>query len=154
MRVIKEAIVHCSDSTFGDAALIDSWHKERGWSGIGYHHVICNGSRTKGAEYDPGLDGAIQPGRPIETMGAHVKGHNAHSIGICLIGTRHFTSPQLKTLTTLLCELMDRYGLLLEDIHCHYEYDPGKSCPNLSVDVIRGLVRGGAIGKAMGQKRA
>lgn len=144
MRQIREAIVHCSASTFGSAAVIDEWHKERGWSGIGYHFVICNGSLTKG-EYDPELDGLVQYGRGIERAGAHVKGHNSHSIGICLIGVRHFTGPQLQALSTLLCELMDRYGLLLEDVHCHYEYNHAKTCPNLTVEFVRGLVRGGAM---------
>ena len=45
MREIKKIIIHCSDSEFGDAALIDKWHKERGWTGIGYHYVILNGCR-------------------------------------------------------------------------------------------------------------
>lgn len=31
-------------------------------------------------------DGLIEEGRPLTMAGAHAKGHNAHSIGICLIG--------------------------------------------------------------------
>ncbi len=40
---------------------------------VGYHYVIT-------------LNGVIQHGRPIEEIGAHVKGHNQNSIGICYIG--------------------------------------------------------------------
>ena len=43
VREIKKVIIHCSDSDFGTASVIDGWHKERGWDGIGYHYVITNG---------------------------------------------------------------------------------------------------------------
>lgn len=45
----------------------------RGWSDIGYHHVIR-------------LDGIIETGRPIGRPGAHIYGFNANSIGIVYIG--------------------------------------------------------------------
>lgn len=76
MRKITEIIVHCSATAefrdFG-AADIDRWHRAQGWDCIGYHYVVK-------------LDGTVQEGRPIERMGAHCKGHNANSIGICYIG--------------------------------------------------------------------
>ncbi|MGN1307100.1 MAG: N-acetylmuramoyl-L-alanine amidase [Faecousia sp.] len=76
MRKISEIIVHCSATAefrdFG-AADIDRWHRAQGWDGIGYHYVVK-------------LDGTVQEGRPLERMGAHCKGHNANSIGICYIG--------------------------------------------------------------------
>ena len=39
-----EIILHCSDSEFGNAAIITKWHalpkpNGRGWSNIGYHYV-------------------------------------------------------------------------------------------------------------------
>jgi hypothetical protein len=37
MRAIKQIIIHCSDSEFGNVIQIDRWHRERGWKGIGYH---------------------------------------------------------------------------------------------------------------------
>ena len=76
MRQIKEIIVHCADTPEGrddKAADIKRWHKAQGWSDIGYHYVID-------------IDGTIEPGRPLETAGAHCTGHNANSIGICYIG--------------------------------------------------------------------
>lgn len=76
MRKINEIIVHCSATAefrdFG-AADIDRWHKAQGWDCIGYHYVVK-------------LDGTVQEGRPVERMGAHCKGHNANSIGVCYIG--------------------------------------------------------------------
>ena len=76
MREISEIIVHCSatrESQHIDASTIDKWHKERGWKGIGYHYVVL-------------LDGIIEYGRPVIQVGAHCKGHNSNSIGICYIG--------------------------------------------------------------------
>ena len=77
MRDIDKIIIHCSATQEGkeiSAATIDEWHKKRGWRGIGYHYVI-------------GLDGMIEYGRPITETGAHVKGHNKGSIGICYRST-------------------------------------------------------------------
>jgi len=76
MRTIKEIIVHCAATIEGakfDVDDIDRWHKDRGWSGVGYHYVIT-------------LNGSIQVGRKHEKIGAHAKGHNRYSIGVCYIG--------------------------------------------------------------------
>lgn len=76
MRRIDEIIIHCSDSPEGrndKAEDIRKWHKQRGFSDIGYHYVID-------------LDGTVEKGCPIEQAGAHCTGHNRNSIGICYIG--------------------------------------------------------------------
>ena len=76
MRDIDKIIIHCSatpEGVFFDASRIDKWHRDRGWSGIGYHYVIL-------------LDGTIEYGRDIKKTGAHTLGHNTGSIGICYIG--------------------------------------------------------------------
>ena len=76
MRNINKIIVHCTATKEGKAfnvADITRWHKQRGFVTIGYHWVVL-------------LDGTIQQGRAEMTMGAHCKGHNANSIGICYIG--------------------------------------------------------------------
>jgi len=85
VRVIDTIVIHQSDSAFGTASLIDERHRARGWSGIGYHRVILNGWVTE-TEFRPECDGMIQAGRALECVGAHVRGHNETSIGICLIG--------------------------------------------------------------------
>lgn len=125
MRKITEIIVHCSDTPAGRddrAADIKRWHtKERGWSDIGYHYVID-------------LDGTIEPGRPIETAGAHCTGHNANSIGICYVGgcdekmkpkdTR--TDAQKASLVLLLKYLRSRYPQAR--IYGHRDFSD-KACP-------------------------
>ena len=77
MRDISEIIVHCSATPKGravDTAEIRRWHVEDNkWSDIGYHFVVE-------------LDGDIGVGRPQERSGAHCKGKNATSIGVCYVG--------------------------------------------------------------------
>ncbi len=76
-RTTKYIVVHCSATTPAQdigAAEIRKWHVEdNGWSDIGYHQVIRR-------------SGAIELGRPLHVAGAHVKGFNAESVGVCLVG--------------------------------------------------------------------
>jgi N-acetylmuramoyl-L-alanine amidase len=143
MREVKKIILHCSDSDYGTASLIRKWHtKERGWSDIGYHYVITNGVQESCRPYKPEDDGVIQDGRPLEIQGAHVKGHNSDSIGICLIGTHHFTAKQLyDALPTLLQILLATYELTYADVYGHNEFDPHKTCPNFNVNTLRNLFK-------------
>ena len=77
MRQIKEIIIHCSATREGQAIPVETikkWHVEgRGWSDIGYHFYID-------------INGGIHKGRDISRAGAHCKGHNRYSIGICYCG--------------------------------------------------------------------
>jgi len=77
MREINKIIVHCSatrENENFEVSEIRKWHVEgRGWSDIGYHFYID-------------LYGQIHKGRDIAKMGAHCKGHNRNSIGICYCG--------------------------------------------------------------------
>lgn len=76
-RNIEYIVVHCSATTPSmdiGAHEIRRWHtEERGWSDIGYH-LVCR------------RDGTVEAGRPIERPGAHVKGYNHSSIGVCWVG--------------------------------------------------------------------
>lgn len=83
---------------------IDSWHRARGFLGIGYHFVIKR-------------DGTIEEGRPHDTIGAHVSGHNHNSLGICMVGgiddkgkpENNFTDAQFHALKVLLAGLTNLY---------------------------------------------
>lgn len=144
MRKINEIIVHCSDSEWGDAKIIDEWHKERKWKGIGYHYVICNGFLTycsyKNKKRKNKDDGILQTGRPIEEIGSHVKGRNSNSIGICLIGKKDFTDKQFDSLMKLMYKLLIDYPIGL-NIYGHYETKSGakqgKTCPNIDMPILR-----------------
>ena len=76
MRKIDKIIVHCSATPKGkhfSADTIRSWHLERGFSDIGYHYIVH-------------LDGTMEYGRMVDVQGAHCKGENKSSIGVCYIG--------------------------------------------------------------------
>ena len=136
---INKIIVHCSDSEFGDVELIDRWHKERGWDGCGYHYVITNGIRRHGDQFDLAADGVIETGRDLKTVGAHCRGQNRNSIGVCLIGKRHFTGNQLLLALPNLLLMLGDLGLETEDIHGHCEFSK-KTCPNIDPRLIRQMV--------------
>ncbi|MCH5346258.1 MAG: N-acetylmuramoyl-L-alanine amidase [Muribaculaceae bacterium] len=131
MRKIDKIIIHCSATPEGrdyTVAQIRDWHvRGNGWSDIGYHYVIYR-------------DGSIHPGRPVGVAGAHTKGHNAHSIGICLIGgcaadgktpkdTR--THAQRVALVNLVKQLKATYGPDVT-VHGHNEF-AAKACPSFNV---------------------
>ena len=128
MRDINKVIIHCSATPEGRDVSLDTirqWHIKRGWSDIGYHYVIL-------------INGTIQEGRPVERAGAHCKGHNANSIGVCYVGgvdqdmkpkdTR--TPAQKIAMQKLLFELTDRYKGAT--IHGHNEFS-SKACPSFDV---------------------
>ena len=77
MRQINKIIVHCSATREGENYTVDtirSWHVDgRGWSDIGYHFYID-------------IYGEIHKGRDISRIGAHTKGLNRNSIGVCYCG--------------------------------------------------------------------
>jgi len=137
---IKKIIIHCSDSNFGDVKLIDKWHKERGWSRCGYHYVITNGIIEAGKSYDPEMDGKVQQGRPLDQIGAHCKGHNEDSIGICLIGKHHFTGKQLYGSLPDLIFQLKVLGVFASNIFGHCEFS-AKTCPNIDPALIRKITQ-------------
>ncbi|MDQ6974820.1 MAG: N-acetylmuramoyl-L-alanine amidase [Mariprofundaceae bacterium] len=120
-RTIHKIIIHCADTPSGKdfhAADIDRWHKERGWRCIGYHFVIT-------------LDGTVENGRSVDEIGAHCKGHNHDSIGICLIGSHQFTVQQWQALQQLVCELEANHPTA--EVYGHNEFNSHKTCPNFYV---------------------
>ena len=125
MRSINMIVVHCS-ATRADCALttedLETIHRRRGFRGIGYHYYIRR-------------DGTVVNTRALELVGAHAKGHNAHSIGICYEGgltasgqpadTR--TLHQKASLVALLRELKRVFPRAL--IVGHHDLNPMKACP-------------------------
>lgn len=76
MRFINLIVVHCSatrcDRCYTEHDLTTD-HLRRGFSGAGYHFYIRK-------------NGDIKSLRPLSLPGAHVRGWNAGSIGVCYEG--------------------------------------------------------------------
>ena len=77
----------------------------------------------------------------MKEAGAHCKGHNKDSIGICLVGgikdstknepVNDYTDKQWETLKSIVLELKAKYPNARIVGHCDYE--PKKTCPNFDV---------------------
>ena len=107
-----KVIIHTSKSKFGNAALIDYWHRNppNNYNRIGYNLVILNGYLDNSTDFIKFYDGLIETGRRFGTTGAHCKGHNK-SIGICLIGEPgNYSMRQLKSLDQSLLILKEMYN--------------------------------------------
>jgi len=130
MRPIRKIVIHCAATPEGQDVKLEAirrYHVEqRGFSDVGYHWVIE-------------LDGTVRQGRPEWAIGAHVKGENLDSIGICYVGglsadgrqprdTR--TPAQRRALIDLVRQIKERYGPLT--VHGHREY-ANKACPSFDV---------------------
>lgn len=130
MRHIDEIIIHCSATPEGKDYTVDQirdWHvRGNGWQDIGYHYVIYR-------------DGSVHEGRPEGMIGAHTRGHNARSIGVCYVGgcaadgktpkdTR--TPAQRKALKDLVRRLLEKYPGAT--VHGHNEF-ARKACPSFDV---------------------
>ena len=128
MRNINLIVVHCSDSDIAahdNINVVRQWHIDRGFNDIGYHYFIHR-------------NGTISIGRPLAMQGAHVKGLNKFSIGICLHGKNLFTTDQFNGLSALCKNLWALFDLTLLDTVGHYQLDGDKTCPNFDIlDTLR-----------------
>jgi N-acetylmuramoyl-L-alanine amidase len=146
VRRIEHLVIHCSATSPGwnigvdeiralhatDPSVEIPWDGRPtpgfGWSDVGYHWVIRR-------------DGYIESGRPPGRVGAHVKGYNRQSLGICLVGgvaepfglpEANFTRAQYGALEELLEEQL---WLHKKAEVCGHRDFPGvnKACPSFNV---------------------
>ena len=119
---IKYLVIHCSDTEDKheiNALDIHKMHLDFGWDGIGYHKVILR-------------SGEIQNGRPEYWVGAHVKGKNNASLGVCLIGQTKFTPKQFISLE----KVLQKWKILYPKAKIMGHRDVTntyKTCPNFDV---------------------
>lgn len=108
-----------------DAAWIDKIHKERGFRKIGYHYVIKR-------------NGVVEKGREESEMGAHVKGFNRDSLGICMVGglkegtqipEDNFTLEQWQSLEQILLRLHMKYPEAEFKGHNEFPNHHSRGCP-------------------------
>lgn len=139
MKINKpnRVIVHCSDTPDKpkgsqgwdsvDRDIIDQWHKERGWTMIGYHYVIKK-------------SGLIEIGRKEDQIGSHCQGQNTNSLGICLVGRAEFLPEQYDSLYSLYLQFKNKYAIDASKWTGHYESQVGgvrKTCPNINMQDLR-----------------
>lgn len=125
MRSINLIVIHCAATPNGKSMfrsipgralnmtpveVVDEMHRARGFArtadfrarqnpeltSIGYHFLIYT-------------NGAVVTGRHLEEVGAHVRGFNSKSIGICMLGTDEFTAAQWKSLAVLVHTLSEAH---------------------------------------------
>lgn len=149
MKKFERIVLHHSDSEFGHSLMIREWHVDRGWKTIGYHVVVLNSYPTmdwfKNNIFVPYLDGSVEWGRPVDSdewfegheLGAHVRGYNTGSFGICMIGKNEFSSTVLNSALSVVRFHMKQFSLGPEKIVGHYELDSGKTCPNIDMKTFR-----------------
>ena len=143
-RNITHIVLHCSATRSGQnigRKEIHDWHVERGFAEIGYHFVV---RRT----------GRIETGRDIAKKGAHAKGFNSASIGICVVGglatllekpspMDNFTPASMNAAAKLVLKLMTEHDIRLANVLGHNEVvaeitrAAPTACPVFSMNAFR-----------------
>ena len=131
MREITEIVLHCTATPLGRDVHIDEvrrWHTQgNGWKDVGYHYLIT-------------LDGCLELGRDLYTQGAHVKGHNATTVGVAYVGGLDADGEPCDTMT---CEQEETFEhlcfalqlVLAKPLHVsgHNDHTDNKACPGFRV---------------------
>lgn len=129
MRKINRIIIHCSATKADhdiDVSDVRQWHLDRGWRDIGYHYFVdIRGNGFKG--------------RPLDQVGAHTRGHNHDSVGICYAGGIGEDGKPKDTLTDSQRRKIDQYIKAIRavfgseiSVHGHNEF-ANKACPSFKV---------------------
>ena len=121
-RKVDRIFLHCSANSSrdnDDPKVIDRWHKDRGWAGIGYHLFIQ-------------MNGKLRMGRSLDKIPAAQSKNNTGTIAVCLHGgggdppKDDFTAAQFHTLKEVVDVLHERYPDAT--FHGHKEV-AAKACP-------------------------
>lgn len=134
-REITMIVVHCSATRCNHPYTVHQLYHDHvevnHWRYIGYHFFISR-------------DGKVHATRPLERMGAHARGWNAHSIGICYEGGLDEEGNSCNTLTRAQREeILDLLGILRRLFpramvvgHRDLPGTTPKDCPCLNVDEV------------------
>ena len=126
MRTINLIVIHCSATEEGKDYSVEEitrWHKARGFRTIGYHFLIHS---------DGSIDGKAEGCRSIMEIGAHAKGYNRRSIGICYIGGLLYGEPAdtrtAAQINAMRCLVKALYSIFPCSVIGHNEVS-NKACP-------------------------
>ena len=161
---ITHIIIHCAATPNGrphDIKDIDKWHEERGFGRAATFYqerkqelkqpwnvyLINQELMEKKSGFNPKhcgyhylirLDGVVELGRHIGENGAHARGWNHRSVGICMVGTNQFTREQWTVLPIVIRTLKKMalsrgWGPNGVQVIGHRQINPGKTCPGFDV---------------------
>ena len=142
MRTIDAIAVHHSASLIGTLTWdrIRSIHvSERGFRDVGYHFGVWR-DRSSG-------EFVVRLGRDTADTGAHVRGHNADTIGVCFEGNfevQQMQPRQRDVGAELVANLCKQYGLTEASVIPHRSFDGAATlCPGqwFPIHSLRGMVR-------------
>ncbi|MEH7464736.1 peptidoglycan recognition family protein [Bacillus thuringiensis] len=133
LQTVTHIIIHHTAENGWDVNKTHEFHKNsRGWSGIGYNYFIEE-------------NGTIYEGRGLH-IGAHAKGYNTNSIGICISGNFDIYDPtpvQMISLHWLCKQFMHQFSLHSKQVLGHRELDGvTKTCPGtrFSMETLRRIL--------------
>lgn len=128
-RYIDLIVIHCSATRADRSYNVDDCrrdHLARGFANIGYHYYITR-------------DGVVHAGRPLYQEGAHARGFNRRSIGICYEGglTPEGIPADTRTPRQRLCMRLLLQRLLTDypqaEVVGHNQLNRAKACPGFDV---------------------
>lgn len=100
-------ILHHAEASTCTVQDVHRWHRNKGWSGIGYHFFVRK-------------NGSVYRGRPENTVGAHASGSNSDSVGVCFEGaymTETMPAAQKTAGKELIAYLKGQYGISKVQAH-------------------------------------
>lgn len=143
---VNKVIVHHSltkDSGSVSWGAIRKYHTQtlkQPYKEIGYH---CGVELVKSGEefYFEAL-----MGRMWDVAGAHCRGYNTDSLGICFIGNYDKIPPSKEMLEAgakVIALWLDLFSLSINDIYSHHNFDSHKSCPGklFNMETLKECVR-------------
>lgn len=134
----ERIILHHAYAKICSAEDIHRWHKQKGWSGAGYHFLVRK-------------DGSIYRMRPEDKVGAHAYGSNYNSIGICAEGNymeEEMPEAQKQAIIELIKYLESKYDI--NTIQKHKDVC-ATSCPGNNYP-FEEIVNGKVINKEVKQE--
>lgn len=141
----QKVIVHHSltrDSGSVSWGAIRKYHTQKmRWSGIGYHagvELVLSGQEVN---YE------ILMGRMWDKSGAHTRGHNTNSLGICFVGNYDIIPPPKRMLIAgakVIALWLRLFDISIDDIYSHHYFNTYKSCPGkyFDMDYLKTCIKG------------
>lgn len=130
MRGIAAIVIHHA-AAVATLEEIDGWHLARGWRGVGYHYVVE-------------ANGRLRLGRREDEVGAHARGRNTDTIGVCVaVDARDgIPSEAWDQLVTLTRDLLRRHRLTVDNVIPHSAVS-ATVCPGFPISRLHSALREG-----------